>query len=69
MNRQRRARHPNYGLLQTEVERFDSLAELALDTRWSWNHATDGVWSTLDFELWEIMHNPALFCRRSRVTG
>ncbi|MEO8338553.1 MAG: DUF3417 domain-containing protein, partial [Nitrospirota bacterium] len=25
---------------------------------WSWNHATDEVWRTLDPELWEITHNP-----------
>jgi starch phosphorylase len=41
-----------------EVEGFDSLAELALDLRWSWNHATDKVWRQLDPELWEITHNP-----------
>jgi hypothetical protein len=27
-----------------EVEGFDSLAELALDLRWSWNHAADELW-------------------------
>ncbi len=42
----------------TEIEGFDSLAELALDMRWSWNHATDEVWRQLDPELWEITHNP-----------
>lgn len=47
-----------YGLLPTEVEGFDSLAELALDMRWSWNHATDEVWRRLDPELWELTHNP-----------
>jgi hypothetical protein len=41
-----------------EIEGFDSLAELALDMRWSWNHATDEVWRQLDPELWEITHNP-----------
>ena len=40
--------HPIYSLLPTEVEGFDSLAELALDMRWSWNHATDEVWRQLD---------------------
>jgi len=53
-----RVSHPIYGLLPTEVEGFDSLAELALDMRWSWNHATDKVWRQLDPELWEITHNP-----------
>jgi starch phosphorylase len=41
----------------TEVEGFDSLAELALDLRWSWNHASDEVWRQLDPKLWEITHN------------
>ena len=44
--------------LPREIEGFDSLAELALDMRWSWNHATDEVWRQLDPELWEITHNP-----------
>ena len=50
--------HPIYHLLPTEIEGFESLAELALDMHWSWNHATDQVWRQLDPELWEITHNP-----------
>ena len=42
----------------TEVDGFDSLAELALDLRSSWNHASDEVWRELDPRLWEITHNP-----------
>ena len=38
MSKQTRVSHPIYSLLPTEVEGFDSLAELALDMRWSWNH-------------------------------
>jgi starch phosphorylase len=53
-----RVGHPIYSLLPTEIEGFNSLAELALDLRWSWNHATDDVWRQLDPELWEITHNP-----------
>jgi starch phosphorylase len=41
-----------------KVEGFDTLAELALNLRWSWNHATDEVWRQLDPELWETTHNP-----------
>jgi starch phosphorylase len=52
--------HPTYGLLPREIEGFDSLAELALNLRWSWNHATDEVWWQLDPKLWEIAHNPWL---------
>ncbi len=50
--------HLVYSLLPMEVEGVDSLAELALDMWWSWNHATDEVWRQLDPELWEITHNP-----------
>ena len=58
MSEQTRVSHPIYQLLATDIEGFDSLAELALDMRWSWNHATDEVWRQLDPELWEITHNP-----------
>ena len=58
MTEKTRVSHPIYNLLPTEIEGFDSLAELALDMRWSWNHATDAVWRQLDPELWEITHNP-----------
>ena len=58
MSKQTRVSHPIYNLLPTEIEGFDSLAELTLDMRWSWNHATDEVWRRLDLELWEITHNP-----------
>ena len=51
-------RHPVYGLLPTDIEGVDALAELALNMRWSWNHATDNVWSRLDSQLWEMTHNP-----------
>jgi len=50
--------HPAYHLLPTEIQGVDSLAELALDMHWSWNHATDDVWRQLDPRLWEITHNP-----------
>jgi starch phosphorylase len=39
-------------------EGYDSLAELALDLRSSWNHATDPVWRRLDPVLWDLTHNP-----------
>ena len=43
MSKKERAALSIHGLLPTEVDGFDSLAELALDLRWAWNHATDGV--------------------------
>jgi len=52
------APRPIYSLLPTEVEGVNSLAELALDLRWSWNHATDGVWRALDPRLWALTQNP-----------
>jgi starch phosphorylase len=58
MRKQAPAAHPIYNLLPVEVEGFESLAELALNMRWSWNHATDEVWRQLDPGLWEITHNP-----------
>jgi len=41
-----------------DVDGFDSLAELALDLRSSWNHATDRVWRRLDPVLWNLTNNP-----------
>src|SRR5512140_2249294 len=41
MSEQTRVSHPIYNLLPTEIEGFNSLAELALDMWWSWNHATE----------------------------
>lgn len=58
MSEQKRVIHPLHNLLPTEIDGFDSLAELALDMRWSWNHATDDVWRQLDPKLWEFTHNP-----------
>jgi starch phosphorylase len=52
MSKQSRASNPIYNLLPMDVKGFDSLAELALDMRWSWNHAADDVWRQLDPSLW-----------------
>jgi starch phosphorylase len=46
------------GSLPTDIEGFDSLAELALDMRWSWNHAADEIWRQLDPVLWELTYHP-----------
>ncbi len=53
-----RGGHPKELLLPTDVEGFDSLAELALDMHSTWNHATDQVWRQLDPVLWELTQNP-----------
>lgn len=33
------------------------LRDLALDLRWSWNHAADELWARLDPELWSLTRN------------
>ncbi|MEN6641998.1 MAG: alpha-glucan family phosphorylase [Armatimonadia bacterium] len=58
MSQQRRVSHPIYSLMPVDIAGFEPLAELALDMRWSWNHATDMIWRQLDPELWEVTHNP-----------
>ena len=37
---------------------IESLRELALDLRWSWNHSADEIWAQLDPQLWSLTHNP-----------
>lgn len=49
---------PLYSFLPPDLEGFDSLTELALDMRWSWNHEADEIWRQLDRELWDLTHNP-----------
>ena len=58
MIKARRVSSPIYTFFPTEVKGFDSLAELALDMRWSWNHYADEVWRQLDPALWELTQNP-----------
>jgi starch phosphorylase len=50
--------HPTERLVPADDEGFDSLAELALDLRSTWNHATDKIWRQLDPVLWALTHNP-----------
>lgn len=58
MRGQTQTGHQKPRLLSADVDGFDSLAELALDMRSSWNHATDQVWRELDPALWELTQNP-----------
>jgi glycogen phosphorylase len=58
MNKKTIVNHPSRNLLHSDVDGFDSLAELALDMRWSWNHAADEIWRQLDPVLWELTHHP-----------
>jgi len=58
MSRQSGVSYPTERPSSADANGFDSLAELALDMRSSWNHATDQVWRELDPVLWELTHNP-----------
>ena len=62
-------KNQNYNSLPAEIEGFASLAELALDLRWSWNHATDEVWRKLDPALWALTQIPGWSCKRPRRTN
>jgi starch phosphorylase len=58
MNTQSHTGSLTRGSLSTDIDGFDSLTELALDMRWSWNHAADEIWRQLDPVLWELTHHP-----------
>jgi len=58
MTKTRRMSSPIYSFFPTEVKGFDSLAELALDMHWYWNHSADEVWRQLDPGLWDLTYNP-----------
>ena len=47
-----------YGFLPSDIEGIRTLARLALDLRWSWDHAADELWQQLDAGLWELTRNP-----------
>jgi starch phosphorylase len=58
-----------YGFLASEIEGMELLMELALDLRWSWNHAADALWRELDDTLWETTANPWIILQTvSRTT-
>ena len=58
MNKKSSINNQIYSFLPLDVEGIEPLAELALDLRWSWNHAADEVWQELDPDLWQLTHNP-----------
>ncbi len=58
MRKQTNVNNSPASLPSSGVEGYDSLAELALDLRSTWNHATDKVWRQLDPTLWELTQNP-----------
>jgi len=50
----------HYYLIPPLPEGLEGLAELALDLRWAWSHATDPLWEGIDAELWDLTRNPWL---------
>jgi starch phosphorylase len=58
MSEQSQSSSSFHNILPTEIEGVNSLAELALDLRWSWDHGADCVWKELDPALWELTSNP-----------
>jgi starch phosphorylase len=38
--------------------KLEILVEFALDLRWTWSHAGDALWQTIDPEIWEKTQNP-----------
>ncbi len=58
MSEPRRVGNPLFYFLSADIEGVDSLAEIALDMRWSWNPEADEVWQRFDPVLWELTHNP-----------
>ena len=58
MSKQINVKKTKFNILPTNSEGFNSLAELALDMRWSWDHSADEIWRKLDPALWELTHNP-----------
>jgi starch phosphorylase len=53
-----------YGYLPTDIDGVATLAKLALDMRWSWNHAADELWQQLDPELWDMTNNPWILLQK-----
>ena len=50
--------HPSHYLPRPLPDALNGLAVLALDMRWSWNHAADNLWKEIDPELWHATANP-----------
>src|SRR3989441_11361113 len=49
---------PTHYYLPREIAGIESLLDLALDLRWSWNHAADEWWGQIEPELWDLTNNP-----------
>jgi starch phosphorylase len=51
---------PTSYFLPSMPEGLEGLIDLALDLRWSWNHAADKLWRKIAPELWDRTGNPWL---------
>jgi starch phosphorylase len=49
---------PTSHFLPSMPEGLQVLIDLALDLRWSWNHAADVLWRMIAPELWDRTDNP-----------
>lgn len=58
MSEQAKIIHSKKRLLCKDTEAFDSLTELALNMRSTWNHSTDQLWRQLNPNLWDLTQNP-----------
>ncbi|HET7896119.1 MAG TPA: DUF3417 domain-containing protein, partial [Flavisolibacter sp.] len=47
-----------HSFLPENDDLFSQLSGLAMDLRWTWDHATDKIWRQLDPVLWEKTQNP-----------
>ena len=46
------------GIRRSLPSTLEPLRDLALDLRWTWSHAADDLWRTVDPEAWERLENP-----------
>lgn len=58
MSAKARVRRTPRNTISADSAATESLSELALDMRSSWDHSTDQIWRQLDPVLWELTHNP-----------
>jgi starch phosphorylase len=63
---------PTSYFLPSMPEGLEGLVDLALDLRWSWNHAADELWRKIAPDLWDKTGNPWLILQTvatSRLQG
>ncbi len=48
----------NHFLIHKLPTALEPLLDLALDLRWTWSHAGDSLWKTIDSQVWEQTKNP-----------